>query len=219
MNKHETRFRQAVNELARASKGNALLASAAPLLDDDAPVSSKVASTNGSSTPVVSPPLALPQQKIELVEALMAVGAREEVEYLTTRFAALGLAEMGLADLRLRSLWLRLEGLVAPRSAGRSTTVGKGKREGRLSTIAPTPIQTAKERFVWFYPEWEEGLEKVLDLNEFFDEGKGVEKELRGLGGLVGRDMKVLIGVCRLGVKDVSAVCTIFSFFPSFLQR
>ncbi|CED85283.1 KEKE-like motif-containing transcription regulator (Rlr1)/suppressor of sin4 [Phaffia rhodozyma] len=204
MNKYDTRYRQAVNELARASKGNAMLASAAPLLDDDDTSSISAlpgTKTNGTATPLNLPLLPLPQQKIDLVESLMAVGARPEVDYLTTRFGSLVVSEPRLVDLQLRLIRYRLQDLL-PSNGGRAKEWVAKPRTAKLTGTAPTPLQTKTEQFVWFYPEWTEGVDKIENLEMFFAT-EGIERELRVLGGLVGRHMGLLTGICRLGVQDV----------------
>lgn len=214
MAKHESRHRTAVNQLARNSKGNALLASAAPLVDDEpTPSSSKLpANPNGTGpavpAPAPLPDLPLPDQKMALVTSLLAVGAQAQTTYLLTRFPHLANAYPEIADLQLRSMAYAL----APMLDGASPTVpnlGKPSQEGRknsLTVLAPAPIATSAERFVYFFPEWSEQIERCASVEAMFDSSQGVHRALIALGALVGRDARLLVRLIRVAAKDIRDV-------------
>jgi THO complex subunit 2 len=215
MAKHESRHRTAVNQLARNSRGNALLASAAPLVDDEPTPSSSAklpANPNGSAVvapaPAPLPDLPLPDQKIALVSSLLVVGAEAQTTYLLTRFPHLANTYPEIADLQLRAMAYSL-GPLLDRS---SPTVpdlskrGADDRKSILTVLAPPPLETSTERFVFFFPDWSEQIERCESVEALFDPSRGVNRALMSLGALVGRDVRLLVRLIRVAAKDVREV-------------
>ena len=218
MTKHESRHRSAVNQLARNSIGNALLASAAPLVDDE-PTPSSLSSSNKlpanpNAPPVAAPPppplpdLPLPDQKIALLTSLLAVGASAQITYLLTRFPHLPNAYPEIADLQLRDMTYTLASMLekfspfAPRM-GKGVVGGKKRK---LTLIAPVPLETDSTEWIYFFPEWKEQVSRIGTVDDLFDEEKGVNRALRSLGALLGRDARMLVSLIRLAVKDIKDV-------------
>jgi hypothetical protein len=230
MAKHESRFRSSVNELARSSKGNALLASAAPLIDDDLPTSASSPSESPAAAAATLPPLDPPDQKLALFSALLAIGAHSQISYLLGRFPQLLNSNLADADIYLRSITHRLSPILSsarlaspslkseiPQRQQSKTKMGKQREEQEvcLTTLVPEPVESMKRRFTWFFPEWSKGLKMCESVDELFD--GGLERELRLLGAHVGRDRSTLVRLVRLARKDVVAVSSLF--FPLYLFR
>ena len=215
MAKHESRHRTAVNQLARNSRGNALLASAAPLVDDEpTPASSSKLPANPNAAqataaaPAPLPDLPLPDQKIALVAALLAVGAEAQTTYLFTRFPHLANAYPEIADLQLRAMAHSLEPMLGSASPP-APNLGKQRAESGksvLTLLAPVPVETNAERSVFFFPEWCEQVETCESVAALFDPSKGVHRSLMALGALVGRDGRLLVRLVRVAAKDIRDV-------------
>lgn len=216
----EGNWRKAVNEKARSSKGNALLAAAAPLADDDAPASGGALADGSSGSGVggadASKPLPVlppPEQKLPLTHALLVVGAHAHAAHVLTRLPHLVNAEVDIADLVLRQLAFVLGPLL---EAGRiplggCSVPGPGQpsKTPVLSLIAPTPVATRDKRFVNFMPEWSGGLRTVRTVDELFDGEAGPNGALgllRLLGAQLGRRKDLLVRLIRIGRAAVSEV-------------
>jgi hypothetical protein len=223
MAKHESRFRSSVNELARSSKGNALLASAAPLIDDDLPASSSSPSESSPAAAAILPPLDPPNQKHALFSALLAVGAHSQTSYLLGRFPQLLNANLADADIHLRSITHRLSSILSSvrlaslqqqqQQERSKTKMGKQRveQEACLTTLVPEPVESRRRKFTWFFPEWSEGLKVCESVDELFE--GGLERELRLLGAHVGRDRLTLVRLVRLARKDVVSVSSSSDLF------
>lgn len=212
MKKHESSFRMAVADQARSAKGNALLAAAAPLVDDTFPADVSAEAT-AATTPTPVALLPLPEQKVALVPALLAVGANDQASHLLTRYPHLINAVPEIVDIQLYALEISLRPVLAQVTL--ATTPGAGlpapsfvdasaQRSPKLTTVLPEPRQTKKKRFVWFYPEWSEGIEECESVDEIFGEKLGIERRLRTLGGQVGRNLALLVRLLRIARLDVA---------------
>jgi len=194
-------------------------------LIDDEPTPSSLSSSNKlpanpNAPPVAAPPppplpdLPLPDQKIALFTSLLAVGASAQITYLLTRFPHLPNAYPEIADLQLRDMTYTLAP-VLEKSSPFAPRLGKGKGvEGggkkTLTLIAPVPLETDTTEWIYFFPEWKEQVVRIETVDDLFDEEKGVNRALRLLGALIGRDARMLVSLIRLAVKDIKEVSYAF---------
>lgn len=224
----EGKWRSAVNEKARSSRGNAMLAAAAALDDDDeAPEAGGSGRGGGAkdgpsrsddkpAAPAPLPPLPLPEQKLPLVHALLVVGAHGQAAHLLGRLPHLVNADPAIADLVLRQLDVILRPLFAvaadPATPEGSSRPGPGlpRPTPKLTLIAPTPVATRSTRFVGFCPEWSQGLVPVGSLDELFVSGPVADTSalglLRLLGAQLSRRKDLLVRLVRLGRAAVAEV-------------
>jgi len=230
----EARWRSAVNDKARSSRGNAMLAAAAALDDDDGDDVGKPPRAGGSSSSggggggggAAEPPaglpaaaLALPEQKLPLVHALLVVGAHGQAAHLLGRLPHLVQADRAIADLVLRQLEHVLRPLFAAHPSTPSPPAGANrpgpgvpKPAPKLTLIAPEPIASRSTRFVGFCPEWAAGLDPVGSLDALFPaEGKPIADTsalglLRLLGAQLSRRKDILVRLVRLGRAAVAEV-------------
>lgn len=214
MAKHEGRHRTAVNQLARNSNGNALLASAAPLVDDEPIPSLSKLPVNPNALPAAAAPppplpdLPLPDQKIALFTCLLAIGAVSQTTHLFTRFPHLANAFTEIADLQLRSMAYILAPVfqkASPSVPRMNKEKAQGKRK-KLTLLTPVPVATEETEWVYFYPECTEKISRCEEVDDLFDAEKGVNRALSSLGALVGRDARMLVSLVRLAVKDIKDV-------------
>lgn len=223
----EAKWRSAVNEKARSSRGNALLAAAAALDDDEAVPVGGISSAKNSSgsddkstvAPAPLPPLPLPDQKLPLIHALLVVGAHGQAAHLLGRLPHLVNADPAIADLVLRQLEVLLRPLFDTAQAADDgplqppkglSRVGRGlpTPAPKLTLVAPTPVATRTTQFVGFCPEWSEGLTPISSLEELFISGPVADTSalglLRLLGAQLSRRKDVLVRLVRLGRAAVA---------------
>lgn len=212
----ESKWRVEVNQVARSSKGNAMLASAAPLIDDDAPEGSTSKDVESGTEEIPLPLLPLPQQKLPLVHALLVIGAHDHVDHLLCRFPHLPSADPAIADLLLRKLHFILQPLLQANhvpaqgySRPRNGLPDKVSKVTFEVSIEAAQVATKEKKFVGFYPEWSVGLSTVDSLEGLFELGKqksGVRDLLRLLGAQLSRRKELLIKLVRIGRKAVEEV-------------
>ncbi|WWC89783.1 uncharacterized protein L201_004709 [Kwoniella dendrophila CBS 6074] len=189
---------------SRSGPQNAL--SNSVLLDDDAPA----ASTSKEAESGGPPPKPPPEQRIQLAQALLAIGDLPSALYFLSRFPWIAQSHTSIADLILRTVAFALESLY--RLYMPPTTDVEGE-DLEMTVIAPSvssllkelvptlhsppPPETSSKRFEFFYPDWQESMESWSGLEDIHSKGLRWLSLIRGLGG---RNASIMVKICRIGV-------------------
>ncbi|WVR05355.1 hypothetical protein IAU60_002369 [Kwoniella sp. DSM 27419] len=188
---------------ARSGPANAL--SMSVLLDDDAPASSSANDADASGTPAKPPQ----EQRIQLLQALLAIGDLPSSLYFLGRFPWTAQSHTAIADLVLRNIAYCLDGLYRS-LAGQKTeiddedqdlaatapTIPDNHKEVVPSLMSPAPPDTSRKRFQFFYPDWSGQLEPWHSIEDIHTKGLPLLALVRGLGG---RDSSIMTKLCRIG--------------------
>ncbi|KAI9637923.1 transcription factor/nuclear export subunit protein 2-domain-containing protein [Dioszegia hungarica] len=194
--------KHASSSSSRSGPLNALASSV--LLDDDAPAVDS--STGQSAETATRPP---PEQRIQLVQALLAVGHMPAALYFLGRFPWLAQYSPTIADLVMRIVEVGIEGLYARfsdtwRDSGDldldfeapAPTYKAPNREVVPSILVPLPPDTPSTSFTFFCPDWAEGVERWTSIEEIRTKGMRWLSLVRGLGG---RRVETVVKICRIG--------------------
>lgn len=197
-----TKFQASVS--TTASKSNAL--TRAVLVDDDAP-----ASASGTAEPAAPPPKPLPEQRIQLLQALLSLGDLSSSLFLLGRYPWLAQRHPQIADIIMRIVAHALQGLYDESMANKggidddeleldapAPTIRLGKKQVFPSLMNPPPPDTPSKAFGFFYPAWRDDLEvwtRVEDVRE-----RGL-RWLSLVRGLAARDVVTVVKICRLGAS------------------
>ncbi|EIW70014.1 hypothetical protein TREMEDRAFT_29485 [Tremella mesenterica DSM 1558] len=199
---------------SRSGPSNAL--SNSVLLDDDAPSSSD--SQNAETTG--PPPKPSPEQRIQLLQALLSVGESSASLFILGKFPWVAQSHPAVADLILRLVAHALEGLyrsyahrrfgIADEEVTESegdipapTYMSSQRKEIVNTLLVPTPPETSTRTFEFFYPDWSEDAEVWLTIDDVH------QKALRWLGlirGLGARAVEVMVKLCRLGAAHYAVL-------------
>ncbi|KAI0832504.1 transcription factor/nuclear export subunit protein 2-domain-containing protein [Trametes gibbosa] len=195
------------------------LAMAAPL-ESSGPSVSK-ARPAPAPAPQVEETKKMPNQKLGLLNALLAVGALRPATVILSKFPWMVDAYPEIADLMLRVLKHSIGPLydttvtskdkavsfTKPRARyGASGVVSAPERRPHLTLWAPTPPCTSTVDFVFFYPDW---TRRVPICNSYDDLIDVLEPLMRFIGLHVSRDPAFLTKFLRLGRPHMLTTVTI----------
>lgn len=194
--------------------GNAL--TNAVLVDEDAPAASTTEEEQKAAS--TKPP---PEQRIRLLQALLAVGHMPPALYLLGQAPWLAQYSPAIADFIMRIVEYSVEPLYrATQQEWAAAAQGEGLEEGEVDLLleepashfrpkvktedrriakslwAPTPEDSITTQYQFFYPDWARGLarwEKPEDVRQHGLKWLGL---IRGLGG---RRVEFLVKICRIG--------------------
>ncbi|KAG7531987.1 hypothetical protein FFLO_03926 [Filobasidium floriforme] len=185
--------------------GNALVTAAA-LPDDDSP--SGAAAKASIDADIPKPRKEIPEQKIQLCEALLAIGQISSAFYIISRWPIVAQYSERVAILIMRIVRYALkpaydiveaarnEGMPPP-GLNYRTHFAFGEPEVVDSLYCPEPIDTERRRFRFFFRGWTSQLERWTDPAEVISK---VQPLMSIVGARAASDASVLIWLCRLGV-------------------
>nr|GAT53854.1 predicted protein [Mycena chlorophos] len=199
------------------SKRNALT-DAPALTQDERPSASAPKAKTATSAPEAkktADPKKLPNQKVGLLGALLAVGAMKPAVAILSKFPWFIDAHPEIADLMLRILKYsiaplydahlvpkgRSPGFSQPRARYGNTGVTlPPPRKPILTLWAPTPPCTSTHDFVFFFPNWTERVPVCSTLDDLVDV---IEPLVAFVGPQVSRDTLFFTKLLRLGKVHV----------------
>lgn len=212
------RYKDSISDRVAAAKVSAL-AVAAPLTDDSAAINSSRSRPAGADTKKPSlEKKEVPNQKVEILAALLSLGAIRPSIAILTKFPWITAAYPQVADLFLRVLRVSLQSLYEttfhPNSAlvrsnttprlryGANGLVQPPPQKRVLTLLAPLPPNTASSQFVFFYPPWDALIPRCTEHSDVED----VLVPLLGfLGVQVARDFAFVTKLCRVGRLQLTA--------------
>jgi THO complex subunit 2 len=184
----------------RSGPLNAL--TAAVLVNDDAP-----ADGSDPAEQTGSPPKPPPEQRIHLLQALLSVGHMPPSLYFLGKFPWLAQYSPPIADLVTRIVEASVEDLYRQTQSQAADSLEgmepetparwfKPKAKQDVATLLyPTPPDTPSTQFVYFYPDWNVGLEGWTVARQVRELGLKWLQLVRGLGG---RRVEVMVKICRI---------------------
>lgn len=193
--------------------GNALLMAAA-LPDDDSPLGSSAKATADADVP--KPRKDIPEQRIQLCEALLAIGQLPSAFYIISRWPIIAQYSERVAALVMRIVRyavrpaydvveaFRNEGMPPP-GLNYRPHFAFGEPEVVDTIYCPEPIDTERRRFRFFFRKWSLRTERWTDPSQVVAK---VQPLMSIVGARAASDVSVLIWLCRIGVyhmaQDVS---------------
>lgn len=185
---------------SRSGPNNAL---ANTVLTDDEPPSSSSAQDAEPIGPPAKPP---PEQRIQLLQALLSLGDVAAAQYFLSRYPWTAQSHPAIADLIIRLIADALEdifrnqvpGLEAVDQDLEPTDIPPAAKEIVPTLYAPSPPETPTRLFKFFYPDWRLNSEKWTSLADVHDKGLRWFSLIRGMGGRAGA---VMAKICRVGAK------------------
>lgn len=185
-------------------------------LVDDTPIGSGVTATKEAPKPDVSAvepvaELPLPNQKVGITNALLAIGDVENALLVLANFPRLTASYPDMADLICRIIHVMIQGVYDPFSpskrhpelvqdksvTSRYPTVPKGREITTVRIVSPhLPLSTSTQRYEFFYTRWADGLVRctsIEDIEEF------VSPLLAVVGVRIHRDTILVTKLCRIG--------------------
>lgn len=217
---HHKSYKDSILNRIAAAKVSAL-AVAAPLSDDTLPNGSTRPRTAGLETKTIPEKKKTPNQKLELLIALLSVGAVRHSVAVMTQFPWMAAAYPDVVDLFIRILRVSIQPLyeklcrpnieftqsnTTPRSKyGTNGVIVPPPRKLAVTLIAPVPPNTSTTEFVFFYPHWQNAIPLCTDLSDI---GDVLMPLLKFIGVQVSRDIGFVTKLCRLGkIQLTSPVC------------
>lgn len=202
------------------------LALAAPLPQDNPlPTPSVKAKAVPEQQKKAPDPKKVPNQKVGLLTALLAVGALKPAIAIMSKFPWLVNAHPEIADLMLRVLKLSISPLYEsllvnkernhsfsqPRARYGNTGVSyPSPRKPTLTLWAPTPPSTSTLDFVFFFPQWVERVPICSSLDDLVDV---IEPLVAFIGVHISRDPLFLTKFLRLGRSHLQTTVIIHVSF------
>jgi THO complex subunit 2 len=175
------------------------------MLVDDAPSTSGTSTTGEGDVPAAKP-RSPPEQRISLLQALLAIGDIPASQYLLAKFPWVAQRNPQIADLILRIVGNALEPLYRSILPGFESSeeivddrLDKDHTRGKeiVPTLwAPCPPETPTKIFRFFYPAWKDDLEVWSSWEDIQKKGMRWLALVRGLGG---RANGVMAKICRIG--------------------
>jgi THO complex subunit 2 len=185
-------------------------------LVDDTPTGSTVTVTKEAPKPDASAveavtELPLPNQKVGITNALLAIGDVENALLVLANFPRLTASHPDMADLICRIIHVMIQGVYDPFSpskrhpelvqdkavTSRYPTVPKGREITTVRIVSPQlPLSTSTHRYEFFYSEWADDLLRctsIEDIEEF------VSPLLAVVGVRIHRDTILVTKLCRIG--------------------
>lgn len=190
--------------VSRSGPNNALANSV--LVDDDAPSSSSAKDAEPTGPPAKPPP----EQRIQLLQALLSIGDVTSAQYFLAKYPWTAQSHPAIADLILRLIATAIEDLFQEEVPGFDAVdeslpiveTDPGK-EVVPTLYAPSPPETSTKVFRFFYPDWRNDAEKWLTWQDIHDKGLRWFSLVRGHGGRAG---SVMAKICRIGAKHFAAL-------------
>ena len=112
-----------------------------------------------------------------------------------------------LEDLYRRIADSQLDGLSEGEDPGSEPFVPvahlSARREIVPTLLAPSPPATSTKIFEFFFPDWQEGLERWSSQEELLERAPRWLSLVRGLGG---RTVEVVVKLCRIGAAHFSGL-------------
>jgi THO complex subunit 2 len=183
---------------SRSGPSNAL--SSTVLVDDEAPTTANAKDAEPSGPPAKPPP----EQRIELVQALLSLGDISSAQYFLAKYPWLAQSHPAIGDLILRLIDHALEDVFRAGIPGFEEVdedypnCDIGDREIVPTLYAPSPPETSTKVFRFFYPGWVEGAERWSSKEDIYEKGMRWFSLIRGMGGRAG---SVMAKICRIGTK------------------
>ncbi|GAA5837682.1 hypothetical protein JCM3766R1_000555 [Sporobolomyces carnicolor] len=228
LNKIDTTYREEQAQLARSVGGANALAMAGALVDDESPTAVKGptgASASSSKTASASAPTAsaaheLPNQKIGLLKALLAVGDITHSMFIISQWPILVHAFPEISDLLNRLLSVSIAPAYGSISISRrhaewvaefrsekprSVLDAKGEKKTLIpeirKSITGEPFPNARGKWTFFFPSWDERTPKAGDAEEALTV---LEKTfIPFIGVNISRDFSLLTKICRIIKQDL----------------
>lgn len=189
-----------------------MLAMAAPLIDSSlGSGSSRPRQATPSEAKKPEPEKEMPNQKLGILNALLALGALRPALALLSKYRWIVDASPDIADLLLRVARHSIAGLydtviasqrdqkanfcVAKPRFGTTGVAPAPERKPQLTLWAPTPPSTSSTDFVFFFPQW---TERIPLCNGMDDLVSVLEPLLRFVGLHVSRDPTFLTKFLRI---------------------
>ncbi|BEI81728.1 hypothetical protein CcaverHIS002_0208880 [Cutaneotrichosporon cavernicola] len=139
------------------------------------------------------------EQKIELLQALLAIGESTFSIYLLALYPWVISAYPAIADVIIRNLRLSIGDLytrtVVLSGVGDNVDLVSHNPDVVLTTLCPTPPSTLSTEWLFFYDKWMDGIEVWTEVEHVYTKGERWFALLRGLGG---RDSELMVCVCRI---------------------
>ncbi|KAK3812693.1 MAG: transcription factor/nuclear export subunit protein 2-domain-containing protein, partial [Linnemannia elongata] len=220
----EAEYKKFVTEMkdkAMSFKGNALAMAGA--LVDDVPLGGAVTATKEAPKPIASAvepvvELPLPNQKVGITNALLAIGDVENALLILANFPRLTASYPEMADLICRIIHVMIQGVYDQFSpskrhpelvqdkgiTSRYPTVPKGREITTIRILSPRiPLSTSTHRYEFFYTKWADGLfrcDSIEDIVEF------VHPLLTVVGVRIHRDTVLVTKLCRIGAGTLDSL-------------
>lgn len=198
------RYRIQTQKDIRNLGGNALVMAAA-LPDDDNPRGSSSAQPEDEAVKVKKE---LPEQKIQLCEALLAIGHLPPALFIIFRWPVVAQYSERVAILIMRIVRFalmpaygvveahRVQDFPAPGPTYR-THFPFSEPETVDTIYCPEPLDTERRRFRFFFTEWYTRLERWHNPEEVITK---VQPFMSMVGARAASDVTVLVWLCRIGV-------------------
>jgi THO complex subunit 2 len=201
---YKTKTQQDIRNLG----GNALLMAAA-LPDDDAP---KGSNSVDAETEASKPRKDLAIQKIQLCEALLAIGHLQPAFYIISRWPVIAqyseqvaLLIMRIVEYALQPACDALEVLqnadIPTLSQNYRTHFQFSDPEQIATLYCPEPLDTEKQQYKFFFKEWSTKLERWASPEEVVAKAQPF---MRIVGARAAANVNVLISLCRIGVYHMT---------------
>lgn len=246
MNEINKSWREEMENKALMARSSAL-AMAAPLADDSAPSSKDSQSRSSTQTEqkkeeptILSSGKELAKnQKVQLLKALLAVGAIWPSLFLLSKFPFLPGPDPEIADLIHRIINhcitplyeeirpFKRQGNIStplnlPSSINKTTTLVPPKQKSHRRVL--TPLKTPTEAGVthrFFYDDWTSELKPISTIEDLQELSAAF---LRFSGPRLYRDLILLVKLCRIGVNSLQATKNVekvefwYQYFRNFIH-
>ncbi|AFR93442.1 THO complex subunit 2 [Cryptococcus neoformans C23] len=190
---------------SRSGPANALTNT---ILDDDEPPSGVIGSITEQAQNIPTKPP--PEQRIQLTQALLALGDKAASEYMLARWPWIAQKSTGVADLILDIVEDAIkpvyEEVVANREEDEKFDLQAAapivqesestEKQAVLTLFAPTPPETRTKKFKFFYPHRGGVCESWSSVEEIHEKGL---RWLGLIGGLGGRRARLMVMLSRIG--------------------
>lgn len=182
---------------SRSGANNALVNSV--LVDDEA-------LDGGAATPaeVVEPPKPEAEQRILLLQALLAVGEADFSLYLIAQNPWVVSAYPHIADLIIRnlnhSIHVLYDRTVVRNDLGDDVPLAPPHVDIILTTLFPPPPSTMSTEWQFFYKHWADSVEVWTEIDDVHRKGERWFSLLKGLGA---REVELMVRVSRILVEHL----------------
>lgn len=202
-------YKEKMRDEIRNLSGNALTQSVLRDDDDDAQPATED-TTAAPAQKVAATSNKAQEQLILLCEALLAVGHLPPAFYLISRWPVIVQYSPTVAELLLRIVRHCIEPAyesVSPRQvippAGpvyRSHFSWRETKDELLSLTAPTPLDSEKRAFKFFFSDWTDRLQRCERVEDVIS---SISPIMAFCGALGARDVSVLVKLCRIGTRHL----------------
>ncbi|KAG0214662.1 THO complex subunit 2 [Mortierella sp. GBA30] len=207
MAKEYDTFTKSMKEKARSFKSNAL-AMAGALVDDTVVGCTLAADTEDKAVTdakgvEIVPDLPLPNQKVGVVKALLAIGDLENAMFILARFPNLTASHPEIADLLCRLIHVMIEDVYTPFSPTVRHPVPSKEREVEAAhVLSPNlPQDTSTQWSEYFYPGWKDDLVRCETVQDMIEH---VIPLLAIVSVRIHRDTNLVTKLCRIGAGTMS---------------